>query len=249
LLWKRAAAEKNLRHYAVVRDLVEAYLKEGAATIVDAERMDAESLIQMVSAFIGRLDVSVNQPGATISIDGKPVGKSPLAAPLSLDMGQHDLKVELPGYKALSRSVNVNGGATSKEDFQLQIEKHEGVLRIVVGNDAVIRVDGKMVGIGQWQGTVPSGVHTIEASAKGKLPYLSDTLVQDDQTATVRVTLQDEVKPAEKSAVPTWMLLGGAAVLAVGAGVGGYFLFKPDDKGPPAPTEGSIGTVELPFLR
>ena len=39
------------------------------------------------------------------------------------------------------------------------------------------------------------------------------------------------------------------AVLAAGAGVGSYFLFKPDDKGPPAPTAGSIGTVELPLLR
>ena len=37
--------------------------------------------------------------------------------------------------------------------------------------------------------------------------------------------------------------------LAAGAGVGSYFLFKPDDKGPPSPTAGSIGTVELPLLR
>jgi hypothetical protein len=249
LLWNRAAAEKNLRHYALVKELVEGYLREGGGKISDADRVDAESLIQMVSGFIARLTVTVKQPGATISLDGQVVGKSPLTAPLSVDMGPHEIKVELPGFKTVTRSVNLTGG-TMAIDLVLEVEKHEGILRIIVGHDAVIRVDGKMVGIGQWQGTLPSGVHSVEASAKGKQPYVSDSLVQDDQTSTLRVALQDEApKPAAAGlGIPTWLWVGGAAVLAAGAGVGSYFLFKPDDKAPP-PTAGSIGTVELPFLR
>jgi hypothetical protein len=248
LLWNRAAAEKNLRHYALVKELVEGYLREGAGKISDADRVDAESLIQMVSGFIARLTITVQQPGATISLDGRAVGTSPLAGPLSVDMGPHDIKVALPGHKTVTRSVNLTGGTMAIE-LALEVEKHEGILRIIVGHDAVIRVDGKMVGIGQWQGTLPSGVHSVEATAKGKQPYVSDSLVQDDQTSTLRVALQDEAQPAaQPSLIPTWLWVGGGAVLAVGAGVGSYFLFKPDEKAPP-PTAGSIGTVELPFLR
>jgi hypothetical protein len=249
LLWNRAAAEKNLRHYVLVSELVRGYLREGGAFIADADRADGEALIQTVSAFVAKLSITVNQPGATISVNGKPAGTSPLAEPILVDMGQHELKVELAGFKPFTRTVQVAGGGTTAVDFALEVEKHEGVLRVIVGHDAVIRVDGKMVGMGQWQGTLPSGVHSVEATAKGKQQYVADSLVQDNQTSTLRVNLQNEPGKAApvSSGLPTWLWVGGAVVLAAGAGVGGYFLFKPDDKGPPPPVEGSLGTVDLPL--
>jgi len=166
-----------------------------------------------------------------------------------VDMGQHEIKVELAGHKPFTRMVQVAGGGTTNIDFTLEVEKHEGVLRIIVGHDAVIRVDGKMVGMGHWQGTLPSGVHTVEASAKGKQPYVADALVQDNQTSTLRVTLQNDAPKAAAASpgLPTWFWVGGAVVLAAGAGVGGYFLLRPEDKGPPPPVDGSLSTVELPF--
>lgn len=249
LLWNRAAAEKNLRHYVQVSELVRGYLREGGAFISDMDRADGEALLQTVSAFVAKLNITVNQPGATVSINGKPIGTTPLKEPALVDMGQHELKVELAGHKPFTRMVQVAGGGTTSVDFTLEAEKHEGILRIIVGHDATIRVGGKMVGIGQWQGTLPSGVHNVEVSAKGKQTYFADGLVQDGQASTLRITLQNE--PAKAAAdsgrVPTWLWVSGAAVLALGAGVGGYFLLKPDDKGPPAPIEGSLGTIELPF--
>jgi hypothetical protein len=250
LLWNRAAAEKNLRHYVLVSELVRGYLTEGAAFISDTDRADGEALLVTVGAFVAKLAITVSQPGATILIDGKPSGSSPLKEPLLVDMGQHEVKVELNGYKTIARPVQVAGGGTTAVDFALEVEKHEGTLRITVGMDATIRVDGKMVGMGQWQGTLPSGVHTVEASAKGKQTYVSDVLVQDNQTSNLPITLQNEAHKADSgSPIPTWVWISGAVVLAAGAGVGGYFLFKPEDQGPPAPVDGSLGTVELPLFR
>src|SRR5215217_2924669 len=48
LLWNRAAAEKNLRHYAQVRTLVREYLAKGGPLVSPEERADAEALIAMV---------------------------------------------------------------------------------------------------------------------------------------------------------------------------------------------------------
>ncbi len=251
LLWNRAAAEKNLRHYVLVSELVRGYLTEGAAFISDTDRADGEALLVTVGAFVAKLQITASHPGATISIDGKSVGTAPLKEPVQVDMGQHEVKVELGGYKAITRPVQVAGGGTTLVDFTLEVEKHEGQLRITVGMDATIRVDGKMVGMGQWQGTLPSGVHSVEASAKGKQTYVSDVLVQDNQTSNLRITLQNEAQKAANpdTGIPTWVWIGGAVVLAAGAGIGGYFLFKPDDQGPPAPIEGSLSTVELPLFR
>lgn len=251
LLWNRAAAEKNLRHYVMVSELVRGYLTEGAAFISDTDRADGEALLLTVSAFVAKLAVTASQAGATVSVDGKPVGTTPLKEPVLVEMGQHDVKVELAGYKALSRPVQVAGGGTTAIDFALEVEKHEGILRITVGMDAVIRVDGKMVGMGQWQGTLPSGVHSVEATATGKQPYVADALVQDNQTSNLKITLQNEPPKAAASdrGIPSWVWIGSAVVLAAGVGVGAYFLFKPTDQGPPAPVEGSLSTVELPLFR
>ncbi|RYZ07131.1 MAG: PEGA domain-containing protein [Myxococcales bacterium] len=92
LLWNRAAAEKNLRHYAQVRTLVRQYLAKGGPLVSADERADAEALIAMVQAFVSEVTVRVDQPDADISIDGRAVGKSPLPNSISLDLGEHEVR-------------------------------------------------------------------------------------------------------------------------------------------------------------
>ncbi|MFZ5890086.1 MAG: PEGA domain-containing protein [Myxococcota bacterium] len=248
LLWNEAAAEKNQRHYARVEALIREYVQKGGAT-TEAERADAQALIETVRAFIGDLRITSNEPGATIYIDNAEAGVTPLANPLRVDMGPRRIRVTKPGFKEFNQTVEIVGGGQSTLDARLNQETHEGTLRVVGGVGTTIRVDGKVVGMGQWQGTLPSGLHTVEVTADHKLPYRSDSLVQDGELSTVQVTLQNEPSstPAAASSggSATWLWVAGGAVLAAGLGVGAYFALKPENQGPPAPIEGSIGSVEL----
>ena len=76
--------------------------------------------------------------------------------------------------------------------------------------------------------------------------YRSQFILEPRQTKVSRVRL--EALPKESSNSLPW-LIGGAAVLAAGLGVGAYFLFKKDDDKtvPEAPGTLSPGNVYLSF--
>jgi hypothetical protein len=59
----------------------------------------------------GRLDVTTDPPGARLSIDGAPVGRSPLTLP-SLTAGKHTLTINSDGA-TVQRSVTISAGATA----------------------------------------------------------------------------------------------------------------------------------------
>ncbi|MGC4094230.1 MAG: PEGA domain-containing protein [Polyangiaceae bacterium] len=253
LLWNEAAAEKNQRHYARVEALIREYMQKGGAT-TEAERSDAQGLLDTVRAFIADLTLNVNEAGAQIFVDNAEVGVSPLSKPLRVDMGPRRLRVSKPGFKEFSQNVEIVGGGQAAVDVKLSVEKHEGTLRVVGGVGTTIRVDGKMVGMDQWQGALPSGLHTIEVTADKKQPYRTDSLVQDGELSTVQVSLQNEPSsvPAASggsSGAATWLWVAGGAVLAAGVGLGTYFALKPTDQGPPKPIVGTIGSVELGLFK
>ena len=67
LLWNTAAAEKNLRHYAKVVELVERYVAEGGTRLKPEDRAEADALLVTVRAFISTVTLDVQPEGATCS--------------------------------------------------------------------------------------------------------------------------------------------------------------------------------------
>jgi hypothetical protein len=247
LLWNVLVAEKNLRHYARVETLLRAYLGTGGSALTEADRAEAQALLDAVAPFVASVTLVVSQPDALVFVDGQEAGRSPLEGPLRVDMGLRQLRVTKAGFRNFELSQAFVGGTSSTVNAPLVVDTHEGRLRVSAGSQASIRIDGKTLGTGEWEGRLPSGIHAVEVSARGKQTWRADSAVRDDELTTVLVSLEDEkVAPA---AVPTWMWIAGGSVLAVGLGTGAYFLFKPADQGPPPATRGSIATWELPFGR
>jgi hypothetical protein len=77
------------------------------------------------------------------------------------------------------------------------------------------------------------------------IDYQSDVAVRDNETRTVAVTLQAQPKTG---VVPMWAWIVGGAVVATGAAIGGYFLFKPGETtGQPTPGSLSPGSTPISF--
>jgi len=248
LLWNAAAAEKNLRRYVRVADLVGRYMREAGDRLTAEELAEAKVLLDTVRAFISDVTFKIVPDGATILVDDQPVGVSPLPGPVQIEMGQRKLKVSKPGFQDFSAAQSFTGGAATSVEITLQAVVHEGKLRIIAGPGDVIRVDGKVVGTGEWEGTLPSGAHSVAVSGEGKRPYQSEAVVQDNQGSTLRVALDPESSGGGGSDL-TWLWVAGGAVAAAGLGVGAYFMFKPEDEGPPDPILGTLnpGAVPLSF--
>jgi hypothetical protein len=246
LLWNMAAAEKNLRRYAKVVELVERYVAEGGTRLKPEDRVEAEALLTTVRAFISTVTLDVQPEGAAIFVDDVQVGVSPMRAPILVDMGEHRIRVSKAGFQDFNATQSLQGGAPFSLMVALQPALHQGRLRIVASPGETISVDGKQVGTGEWEGVLPSGIHSVTVTAAGKRTYQSDVAVQDDQTQSLRVALEAEGPAAgsDKGGGMTWLWIAGGAVLATGLGVGAYFAFRPDDK---EPVQGTLGTVELPL--
>jgi hypothetical protein len=245
LLWNMAACQKNLRHYAEVVRLVEGYLSQGQGYVSESDRSDATGLLDTVKSFISRVEVTSNEPGATVFIDDVSKGTTPLTSALPVDMGNHKVRVSKPGFVDFTMSVELPGGSPFSITADLVAERHVGTLRIVAEPEDVLQVDGKAVGTGLWEGAVPSGTHSVFVSGTGKIAHQTEVVVSDNQVSSLHVSLEDRpVRVVDRSGVPTWVWIAGG-VLVAGGGVGAYLLLKPHDAGYQAPNEGNWGAISL----
>jgi hypothetical protein len=63
-------------------------------------------------------------------------------------------------------------------------------------------------------------------------PYQTEVTVQDNSTRRITVSLE----PEPRTGLPTWMLITGSALVAVGAGIGiGYLGVKASEPTDPPP--------------
>jgi hypothetical protein len=151
-------------------------------------------------------------------------------------MGARRIRVSKKGFHEHTQTEQVFGESEITLDVALKKEIHQGRLIIAAGKDDVIRLDGKVVGQGSWDGTAPSGGHTLRVTAPGMKPYQTEVIVQDNVVRRIHVTLD----PEPKSGVPTWALISWSAFLAVSAGIGiGYLAVRASEA--PEPVIGNLG--------
>lgn len=245
LLWNMAACEKELRHYANVIALLERYLREGEAVVTTEERAATAELLDTVRAFVNELSIVVRPAGAKIFINEVEVATAPLSSPLRVDMGKHRLRVAKPGFVTHEAALDLAGGQAVALEVALAEERHEGTLRILSDPNAVISVDGKVVGTASWVGALATGSHVVHVMAPGKQPHKTEVVIADDATSSLHVNLLAEPSPlaAPSQTNSTWWWVIGGVALA-GAGVSTYLLLRPGDD-PAQPELGTWGGFEL----
>jgi hypothetical protein len=190
LLWNMAACEKGLRHYAKVVVLVRKYLASSGDTVATDDRKEAQDLLSAIESFTIGLSIAVSEPGAQVSIDGEPVGTTPLPGPVTVDIGTRSIEVKKAGFLPFTQSVPVGGSREAELTVKLAPEVHQGDLSVNAPRGAAISIDGKRVGAGRVVATLGSGGHTLRVEAPGMRPYQSEVVVQDGEKRGVDVVLE-----------------------------------------------------------
>ncbi|HEY4102380.1 MAG TPA: PEGA domain-containing protein, partial [Polyangiaceae bacterium] len=208
LLWNMAACEKGQRHYAKVVTLVKKYLELGGALLGEDDRKDANDLLSAIESFTVGLAINVDEAGAQIFVDGEPVGESPLAVPVTVDIGTRQIEVKKPGFAPFSRTVPVGGTKQAVLDVKLTREVHEGVLAVGAPAKATIFIDSKAVGVGSFVGNLASGGHTLRVDAPGFRSYQSEVVIQDHERRDVDVVLEPIAAASAAPAEPEGALHG-----------------------------------------
>jgi hypothetical protein len=77
------------------------------------QRAALVSVIAEAKKQIGVLTIQVNVAGATLSIDGKPIGRAPLDGEVYIEPGDHTLLAEAPDYEPAQQNVHVDKGSST----------------------------------------------------------------------------------------------------------------------------------------
>ncbi len=241
LFWNMAACEKKLGHHAKAISLVEKYLAGGAALLSEAERKEGADFVTAMRTLIGTVTVSSAIDGVNLYVDDELVGATPFTKPIYVDSGEHAIRATRTGYKELARKETVPAGGNAAWDLALDKDVHEGRVVVSAGAGESIWLDGALKGRGEWGGNVPSGKHTVLVTSTGKKSREEAVDLHDGDVRTLDLHLSQ----ASEGSSNTWLFIGGGALLAVGAVVGGYFLFKTNGATPSDP-KGTLGTFTFP---
>lgn len=228
LLWNMAICQKNAKHYAKTKELLNKYVQDaGAASLLtEDDKRKSDEVLTVIESLIGVLEIRVNEPGAQIFVDGDAIGESPLPAPLTIDNGQRKVKVQKAEFHDFEADIEVKNGTVARLDAKLVKISHEGKVSIRTSEPtSIIQIDDKTVGRGTWFGPVSVGTHLMRVTANGFEPYTADFALTESAVRTFDVTLRAQKKP-----IPLWVWIGGGVVLASGLATASYFLFRPDPK-------------------
>lgn len=105
VLYNVAETEYQLRDYAAALKAFERYLASVGPT--DAHRTEVEGDIRILRQRVGRLNVATVPAGADVTIDDQPVGRTPFAEPLVVNVGHLKVVASAPGHLPMAQYVDV----------------------------------------------------------------------------------------------------------------------------------------------
>lgn len=217
VLYNIAQCHFELRQYVEARDALSRYLKDGAGSI-EAERQSAvQNDLAELERRIAHLTLKVNVTGATVYVDGKKAGVTPLSMPVDVNEGQRTISVETSDRGSKQRIVRVAGGEaqTVSVDFAAPTPSP-----LAAGGG--LRTDGPPpqvsngLGAGFW---ITGGLAVALGAGAGATGYFALKAQADHDDALKRFgvsagELNDSQKRAENFALTTDILAGSAIVFA-----------------------------------
>jgi hypothetical protein len=205
-------ADSYLHLREAISDASDPWVKERLAMLQEE--------LKKIEANVGRLEVRTNVAVTKLTIDGKPVDASHLAAPFIVPTGSVVVSAEAPGYLPTTRHVPVYAGSLSRAELVLVNEP-------TVTQRAQPARDEQVLRNPVWLYVAGAGALASIASVA---PWLrGDRMVDGLERDCSMITQcpkrigEDEKKVERLDAATNALLFGGLSVAALSTA--SYFLF------------------------
>lgn len=163
-----ALSQKGLFRYAEAAATLEALLTRHGTELSDGERQALEAAVTELKGLVASVALRVTPETARVLLDGRQLAPSDWAAPLVVNVGEHTLSVDAPGYAAERRVLRIAGG---QRDVPLVIELRCSAGFVdVTSNDptANIAIDGVPKARRAYRGPVePDSDHLLQVYREG----------------------------------------------------------------------------------
>ncbi len=195
-----ALSQKGLFRYAEAAATLEQLLSRHAAELSEGEQQALQAAITELKSLVASVALRVSPETARVMLDGRQLAPSDWATPLVLNVGEHTLSVDAPGYASERRVLRIAGG---QRDVPVSIE-----LRCTAGfvdvtsNDptANIAIDGIPKARRQFRGPVePDADHLLQVYREGVETYEQTFKVGVCKTLSIKAKLEgiDSAPPAD----------------------------------------------------
>lgn len=157
-LINEALAYQKLALYPKAVAKLEECLAKHGPTMSDEDRREVERTVEEMRALFAYVTITTTPEDADITLDDEPLV---VRRGVPLAPGEHRAVVSKPGWVSASRTIDVVSG--DKLELAIPLTPEQGNLAISAkAKKTPIRVDGKIMGRGAWQGDLPAGDHTVE---------------------------------------------------------------------------------------
>ncbi len=184
--------------------------------------------VKMASS-AGIFVIESTPPGATVVLDEKVVGVTPLRLE-GVAAGEHDVRVELDGYATVLRAIDTTDGR--RGEVLVTMAKEGGTITVKTGSgDATVYVNDVLIGSGA---TVRGGPYE-DGRARVRVVSAADGAVEGNVSipesggVTVRVAPEgiSEVQPLYRR-WGFWAVVGGVTAAGGGAAIAAAVAAAPD---------------------
>lgn len=115
-----AQAESELGKKAEAAEHVAYALRRMSASTRPEQRAAMEGLMAELKKAVCELTVETNVAGATVSVDGRKVGLTPLEGSVFVEPGKRTIKAELAAHAPATTSVDASAGGSGKVSLKLE---------------------------------------------------------------------------------------------------------------------------------
>ncbi|MBP8811192.1 MAG: PEGA domain-containing protein [Kofleriaceae bacterium] len=119
ILFPIAVAEEKLGRWADAARDFRRFLVQ-VAEPDPALKADAERRLEAAKIHVGVLTLVVEPEGTAVTLDGAPLGVTPLADPLFLPAGEYTLGFTSDGYEPMEHKIAIEAGSESERSFELK---------------------------------------------------------------------------------------------------------------------------------
>lgn len=153
---------RRLGRFDEALDMYETVLREYPSIAADRKAATQKEVAEL-RMLVGTIDVTGAEPGASIVVNGRPRAEFPLIDPLRVSAGSHLVRVFKEGFQSFEATVDVAGGQTARVEAKMPALAASGRLKVTEkqGRALDVVVDGAVVGVTPWEGSLAIGEHVV----------------------------------------------------------------------------------------
>lgn len=183
-----ALCQRALFRYAEAAVTLEKLLVTHAADLDDKAKSEVQRTIDELAALTGTVKLVPKPADARLSVDGRALEGSDRGQALRLNVGEHTLVAEAPGYQRWTRVIRVASRSTST--LEIPLVATMGFAEVTVDDaDAAIAIDGVAKAFKTWRGALDPGRHYVQVYKSGRAPFEQAFTIAVGATEQIHATL------------------------------------------------------------